>query len=390
MKVMKRLLHNKSIHHVRIISRRQIQAPAFTPIRAFTAFEQCIGNTPLLYLHSASRIAGCNVYAKAEFMNPGGSVKDRAALWMVKEAQRSGELVENEPGIIVEGTAGNTGIGLALVSKIFGYECVIVIPRTQTPEKKDCLRQSGAKLIEVDAVPYKSDNHYTKIAERLAKNLKDTSGKRVLYANQWDNLANQKAHIQGTGPEIWQQTNHRINLFSCAVGTGGTLSGVGKYLRMVTNHDPNVKICLTDPKGAAIYNYYKTGELKAEGSSISEGIGQGRITGQLKGFAPDYAIEVDDIDMMNVIHALQQSDGLMVGLSSGINVAGAIQCAKDFNLKHEDTVVTLLCDLSTRYVTKQFNIPFLESKNLPIPPWYDDEAATKDERLMDALNRSIV
>lgn len=364
--------------------------PTSTPITPFSAFEQCIGNTPLLYLKSASKIAGCNIYGKAEFMNPGGSVKDRAALWMIKEAQENGELIANEPGIIVEGTAGNTGIGLALVSQIFGYECIIVIARTQTVEKKDCLRQAGAKLIEVDAVPYKDDNHYTKIAERLAKNLKETSGKRVLYANQWDNLANQRAHIQGTGPEIWQQTNRRINLFNCAIGTGGTLSGVGKYLKMISNNSDNVKICLTDPKGAAIYRYYQEGVLKSEGSSISEGIGQGRITGQLKDFKPDYQIEIDDLEMMNVIHALQQEDGLMVGLSSGINVAGAIQCAKDFKLSHQDTVVTILCDLSVRYITKQFNIPFLESKNLPTPPWYDEHAATNDERLMEAVNRSFV
>lgn len=317
-------------------------------------------------------------------------MKDRAALWMVREAQKSGELIRNEPGIIVEGTAGNTGIGLALVSQVFGYECVIVIARTQTPEKKDCLRQAGAKLIEVDAVPYRDDNHYTKIAERLAANLKATSGKRVLYANQWDNLANQRAHIQGTGPEIWQQTNGRVNVFSCAVGTGGTLSGVGKYLRMVSNNDENIKICLTDPKGAALYHYFVNGELKADGSSISEGIGQGRITGQLEGFRPDYAIEVDDRDMMNVIHALQETDGLMVGLSSGINVAGAIQVAHDLKLKSEDTVVTMLCDLSVRYITKQFNKPFLESKNLPSPPWYDEQAALKDERLMEAVNKSFV
>ena len=371
------------------LSHRNVAGPTTTPISPYSAFEQCIGNTPLLYLKSASKIAGCNIYGKAEFMNPGGSVKDRAALWMIKEAQESGQLVKNEPGIIVEGTAGNTGIGLALVSQIFGYECIIVIARTQTPEKKDCLRQAGAKLIEVDAVPFRDDNHYTKIAERLAENLRETSGKRVLYANQWDNLANQRAHIQGTGPEIWQQTNRRINIFSCAIGTGGTLSGVGTYLRMVSNNSENIKICLTDPKGASMYRYFKDGELKSEGSSISEGIGQSRITGQLQGFKPDYEIEIDDKDMMNVVHKLQSDDGLMVGLSSGINVAGAIQCAKDFKLSHEDTVVTILCDLSVRYITKQFNLPFLESKNLPTPPWYDENLATKDSKLMEAVERSF-
>eukprot|EP01083_Nonionella_stella_P231043 816187_1 len=345
-----------------------------TPISPFSAFEQCIGNTPLLYLKSASHIAGCNIYGKAEFMNPGGSVKDRAALWIIREAQQQGLLIKNEPGIIVEGTAGNTGIGLALVSAIFGYECIIVIARTQTQEKKDCLRQCGAKLIEVDAVPFSDENHYTKIAERLAENLKKTSGKRVLYANQWDNLANQRAHLQGTGPEIWQQTNHRINVFNCAIGTGGTISGFGKYMKMISNNDPNLKICLTDPKGAGLYRYYKDGVLKSEGSSISEGIGSSRITGQLHGWKPDYQCEIDDQDMMNVIHAIQEQDGLMIGLSSGINVAGSIQLAKDFNLTPYDTVVTVLCDLSVRYSTKQFNIAYLESKNLPRPAWYDEQA----------------
>merc|ERR1712228_491519 len=213
-------------------------------------------------------------------MNPGGSVKDRPALWIVQEAERNNDLIRGEPGIIVEGTAGNTGIGLALTSAVFGYECIIVIARTQTSEKKDCLRQAGAKLIEVDAVPFKDDNHYTKIAERLAVNLTKTSGKRVLYANQWDNLANQRSHSQGTGPEIWQQTQRRINVFNCAMGTGGTLSGVAKYLRSIGTENQNIKICLTDPKGAALYRYYKYGELQSEGSSISEGIGQSRITGQ--------------------------------------------------------------------------------------------------------------
>ena len=308
------------------------------------------------------------------------------------EAQRSGQLKEDEPGIIVEGTAGNTGIGLALVAGTFGYECIIVIARTQTPEKKDLLRQAGAKLIEVDAVPYRDDNHYTKIAQRLADTLRATSGKRVLYANQWDNLANQRAHLQGTGPEIWQQTGGRVNVFNCAVGTGGTLSGVGQYLKMISSDDQNVKVCLTDPRGAAMCSYFTDGTLKAEGSSISEGIGQSRITGQIEhmGFTPDYCVEIGDREMMDTVHALQQEDGLMLGLSSGINVEGAIQCAKHFGLGFKDNVVTILCDLSHRYNTKQFNKPFLESKNLPIPPWYDEHAAKRDPLLMEAVKNSYV
>merc|ERR1712228_65318 len=323
-------------------------------------------------------------------MNPGGSVKDRPALWIVQEAERNNDLIRGEPGIIVEGTAGNTGIGLALTSAVFGYECIIVIARTQTSEKKDCLRQAGAKLIEVDAVPFKDDNHYTKIAERLAVNLTKTSGKRVLYANQWDNLANQRSHSQGTGPEIWQQTQRRINVFNCAMGTGGTLSGVAKYLRSIGTENQNIKICLTDPKGAALYRYYKYGELQSEGSSISEGIGQSRITGQMHGFVPDYQVEIDDEEMMNMLHTLQREDGLMLGLSSGINVAGSIRCAKDLGLGKDDIVVTILCDLSQRYNTKQFNVPFLESKNLQKPSWYDANAASKDEKLQEALNQSFV
>ena len=308
---------------------------------------------------------------------------------MIREAQQSGHLKENEPGIIVEGTAGNTGIGLALVAATFGYECIIVIARTQTPEKKDLLRQAGAKLIEVDAVPYRDDNHYTKIAQRLADQLRSKSGKRVLYANQWDNLANQRAHSQGTGPEIWKQLQGKVSVFNCAVGTGGTLSGVGQYLKGM---DKNIKIALTDPEGAAICSYFRDGTLKAEGSSISEGIGQGRITGQIKNmeFTPDYCVEIGDKNMMTTIHNLQIEDGLMLGLSSGINVAGAIQCAKYFGLGSNDNVVTILCDLSHRYSTKQFNKPFLESKNLPIPPWYDEQAADRDPLMMEAVKNSFV
>ena len=211
-----------------------------------------------------------------------------------------------------------------------------------------------------------------------------------MYANQWDNLANQRSHSQGTGPEIWQQTQRRINVFNCAMGTGGTLSGVAKYLRGIATENQQIKICLTDPKGAALYRYYQDGELKSEGSSISEGIGQSRITGQMKGFVPDYQTEIDDEEMMKMIHTLQREDGLMVGLSSGINVAGSIRCAKDLGLGKEEIVVTILCDLSQRYITKQFNVPFLESKHLPTPPWYDTSAAMKDKELMDALNKSFV
>ena len=311
--------------------------------------------------------------------------------WMIREAIASGELVEGEPGLVVEGTAGNTGIGLALAARVFGFECVIVIARTQTSEKKDLLRQCGAKLIEVDAVPFSDDNHYTKGAQRLADELRaasrSTGGPRVLYADQWDNLANQRSHAQGTGPEIWRQTGGQLAVFNCAVGTGGTLSGVGEYLRSV---DAAVQVWLTDPKGAAMYWHYAEGVLRAEGSSISEGIGQGRVTGQLRDFAPDAQMQIDDRDMMHTLHALQQEDGLMLGLSSGINVAGAVQCAKRLGLGAHDSVATILCDLSHRYATKQFNKAFLESKNLPTPPWYDENAVGKDETLLEALRKATV
>jgi cysteine synthase A len=325
-------------------------------------FVDSIGKTPLIKLVKASEETGCTILGKAEFLNPGGSVKDRAAKYMVLAAEQAGIL---EPGgLIVEGTAGNTGIGLALVGNARGYRTLIMMPNTQTQEKKDALRLCGAKLQEVPAVPYKDPNNYVHVAERTATELAKTEPHGVLYANQWDNPANREGHIASTGPEIWEQTDGQVDAFICAVGTGGTLSGVSEYLKQ---QNPNIITAAADPMGAAIFSWIKTGELKSEGSSISEGIGQGRITGNLKDANIDDAFCIPDQEMMLVCFDLLLNEGLLMGGSSGINVAGAIQLAK--KLGPGKTIVTILCDSGSRYQSKLYNPAFLESKDLPLPPW---------------------
>ena len=325
-------------------------------------FVDSVGNTPLIKLKRASELTGCTILGKAEFLNPGGSVKDRAAKFMVLDAERRGVL---EPGgLIVEGTAGNTGIGLALVGRSRGYRTLILMPNTQSQEKKDMLRLCGAELREVPAVPYKDPNNYVHIAARTAKELEATEPHGVLYANQWDNHANRDGHAASTGPEIWQQTDGKVDGFICAVGTGGTLAGVSAYLK---ERNPRVVTAAADPMGACIYSWIKTGELKGSGSSISEGIGQGRVTGNLEGAKIDDAIQIPDAEMLPVLYDLLQHEGLLLGGSTGINVAGAIRLAQQ--LGRGKTIVTVLCDSGARYQSKLFNPEFLKAKGLPLPPW---------------------
>ncbi len=323
---------------------------------------EAIGNTPLIKLRKASELTGCNILGKAEFMNPGQSVKDRAALFIIREAMKSGALKPG--GTIVEGTAGNTGIGLTLVANALGIKTVIVIPETQAEEKKDALRQMGAELIEVPAVPYKNPNNYVKYSGRLAAKM------GAVWANQFDNLANRKAHIETTAPEVWSQTNGKVSGFVCAVGSGGTLAGVSLALKAKSK---DVKIAIADPMGAALYNYYKTGELKSEGSSITEGIGQGRITANLEGAVVDEAYQIEDSQAYEIVYDLLQHEGLNLGGSSGVNVAGAMALAKQLGPGH--TIVTILCDYGTRYASKQFNAQFMRSKNLPVPEWLENKSA---------------
>lgn len=323
-----------------------------------------IGNTPLLRLRRASELTGCEILAKAEFMNPGQSVKDRAALYIVRDAEQKGLL--RPGGRIVEGTAGNTGIGLAMVGKALGYRCTIVIPRTQSQEKKDAIRLYGAELVEVDAVPYANENNYVKYSGRLAAELDAREPAGAVWANQFDNVANRQAHVHGTGPEIWRQTEGKVDGFICAVGSGGTLAGVADALRA---HKPDVVIGLADPHGAALYSYYTDGELKAEGGSISEGIGQGRITANLEGLKIDRAYRISDEEMLLAIYDLLEFEGLVMGGSTGINVAGAIRLAKDLGPGH--TIVTVLCDHGQRYQSKIFNPEFLRDKGLPVPSWLE-------------------
>ncbi len=318
-----------------------------------------IGNTPLIRLRKASELTGCTILGKAEFMNPGQSVKDRAALFIIRDAIARGELKPG--GTIVEGTAGNTGIGITVVANAMGFKSVIVIPETQSQEKKDALRQLGAKLVEVPAVPYKNPNNYVKYSGRLAKALGG------VWANQFDNVANREAHIQTTAPEIWTQTDGKIDGFVCAVGSGGTLAGVSIGLK---ERNKNIKIALADPMGAALYSYYKTGELKSEGSSITEGIGQGRITKNLEGLTLDDAFQVHDNEAIQIAFDLLEHEGLCMGGSTGVNVAGAMKLAKQLGPGH--TIVTILCDYGTRYASKLFNPDFLRSKNLPVPAWLED------------------
>jgi cysteine synthase A len=325
-------------------------------------FLDAIGNTPLIHLRKASAATGCRILGKAEFLNPGGSVKDRAALAIVQDAQAKGRL--RPGGIIVEGTAGNTGIGLALVANALGYRTVIVIPETQSQEKKDMLRLCGADLREVAAVPYRDPNNYIHVSERLADELAGREPNGAIWANQFDNVANRDGHYRTTGPEIWQQTDGTVDGFTCAVGTGGTLAGVGLALK---ERNPKVRIALADPLGAALYSYYKHGELKAEGSSITEGIGQGRITANIEGAPIDEAFQIPDEEALPIVFELLREEGLCLGGSSGINVAGAIRLARQLGPGH--TIVTVLADSGTRYLSKLFNPAFLRSKNLPTPSW---------------------
>jgi cysteine synthase len=327
-------------------------------------FLESIGNTPLIRLARASDETGCEILGKAEFLNPGSSVKDRAALYIVRDAEERGVL---EPGgVIVEGTAGNTGIGLALVANAKGYRTVIVIPETQSQEKKDMLRLCGAEVREVPAVPYKDPNNYVKLSGRLAEELAQSEPHGAIWANQFDNVANRHGHYMTTGPEIWRQTDGKVDAFICAVGTGGTLAGVGMYLK---ERNPNVRIGIADPMGAALYHYYKHGELKAEGESITEGIGQGRITANLEGAPVDDAYRIRDEEALPIAFDLLKHEGLCLGGSSGINVAGAIRLARDLGPGH--TIVTVLCDFGTRYQSKMFNPTFLREKGLPTPDWLE-------------------
>jgi cysteine synthase A len=321
-----------------------------------------IGDTPLIRLRRASELTGCEILGKAEFMNPGQSVKDRAALFMIQDHIAAGRL--RPGGVIVEGTAGNTGIGLAMVGKALGYRCVIVIPRTQSQEKKDAIRLYGAELVEVDAVPYSNPMNYVKYSGRLAKELDAKEPGGAVWANQFDNVANREAHLRTTGPEIWAQTDGRVDGFICAVGSGGTLAGVAQALR---ERKPDVQIGLADPHGAALYNWYTDGELKSEGTSISEGIGQGRITANLVGLTVDRPYRISDEEMLETIYDLVEHEGLVMGGSTGVNVAGAIRMAKDMGPGH--TIVTVLCDHGQRYQSKIFDPIFLKEKGLPPPPW---------------------
>jgi len=327
-------------------------------------FTDAVGNTPLIRLRKASELTGCTVLGKAEFLNPGGSVKDRAAKYMILDAEERGDLKPG--GVVVEGTAGNTGIGLALVGNARGYRTVILMPDTQSQEKKDMLRLCGALLRCVPAVPFKDPNHYVKQAERLAALLAKSEPNGVLYANQWDNPSNRNGHVRSTGPEIWQQTDGVVDGFTCAIGTGGTLAGVGEFLK---SQNPDVRIVAADPMGAAMYHWIKHGKLESEGSSISEGIGQGRVTGNIDGAPIDDAYQIPDPEWLPIVFDLLEHEGLCLGGSSGINVASAIRLAKDLGPGH--TVVTVLADYGTRYQSKLFNPEFLRAKGLPVPGWLD-------------------
>ena len=324
-----------------------------------------IGNTPLIRLQRASEETGCEILGKAEFLNPGQSVKDRAALGIVRDAEAKGLLKPG--GTIVEGTAGNTGIGLALVGGALGYRVVIVMPRTQSQEKKDAVKLFGAELIEVDALPYKNPNNYVHYSRRLAEELAATETNGAIWANQFDNVANRQAHIDTTGPEIYDQLDGKIDGFICAVGSGGTVGGISMALKA---RNPDIQIGIADPGGAALYEYYKNGELKSEGTSMTEGIGQGRITANLEDVIVDHAYRVTDTEALNVIYQLIEEEGMCLGGSAGINVAGAIKLAKD--LGPGKTIVTMLCDYGNRYQGKMFNPAFLRSKDLPVPSWMEE------------------
>jgi cysteine synthase A len=331
---------------------------------------EAIGNTPLIRLERVSAATGCTILGKAEFMNPGQSVKDRAALFIIQDAVKRGEL--RPGGVIVEGTAGNTGIGLALVGNAMGFRSVIVIPETQSQEKKDTLRLCGAELIEVPAVPYSNPNNYVKLSGRVAAQVAKTEKNGAIWANQFDNVANRQGHIETTGPEIWNQTDGKVDGFVCAVGSGGTLAGVGMALKARSG---DVRIALADPMGAALYSYYTTGTLKSQGSSITEGIGQGRITKNLENAPIDTAFQIPDAEALPIIFDLLEHEGLCVGGSSGINIAGAVRLAKELGPGH--TIVTILADYGTRYQSKLFNPHFLREKSLPVPEWLERKSTIK-------------
>ena len=327
-------------------------------------FADTVGNTPLIRLRRVSEETGCEILGKAEFLNPGGSVKDRAALFMIKDAEARGTLKPG--GLIVEGTAGNTGIGLALCGNAAGYRTLIVIPETQSQEKKDMLRLCGAELMEVPAVPFKDPNNYVHVAERTALEKAESEPNGVLYANQWDNTANRQAHYEGTGPEIWEQTDSKLDAFICSIGTGGTVAGVSMFMK---EKNPDIRIGIADPMGANMFSYFSTGELKGEGDSITEGIGQGRITGNLEGIVVDEPFQIPDEEALPYVFDLLKHEGLCLGGSSGINIAGAVRLAKQLGPGH--TIVTILADYGTRYQSKLFNPAFLKEKGLPVPDWME-------------------
>lgn len=329
-----------------------------------------IGNTPLIKLKAVSQLTGCTIYGKAEFLNPGQSVKDRPALFMVQDALKRG--LVREGGVIVEGTAGNTGIGIALVCSALGLKCVIVIPETQSQEKKDALRQMGAKLVEVPAVPFSNENNYAKVAKRLALELNKTEKGGAFFANQFDNIVNRQAHIETTAYEIYRDLGEKLDGFICAVGSGGTLAGTAMGLRA---RHPRVKIGIADPHGAALHSFYTDGVLKSEGSSITEGIGQGRITANLQGFTPDYSFRISDHEAFPYLWQLMEEEGLMLGTSSAINVLGAVKMAQ--TMGRGKTIVTLLCDYGSRYASKLYNPEFLREKGLPLPRFLQDTSTHK-------------
>ncbi len=335
-----------------------------------------VGNTPLIRLNRVSELTGCEIWGKAEFLNPGQSVKDRAALYIIRDAERRGLLKPG--GTIVEGTAGNTGIGLTVVGNALGYRSVIVIPETQSQEKKDTLRLNGAEVIEVPALPYKNPNNYIKLSGRLAEKLSNELEGGAVWANQFDNVANRQAHIEGTAPEILEQTGGRLDGFICAVGTGGTLGGMSLGLKQA---NPDIRIGLADPEGAALFSWYTTGELKSEGNSITEGIGQGRITGNLEGVIVDHAYRISDAEALPYVYDLIAHEGLTLGGSSAINIAGAVRMARE--LGPGKTIVTILADYGYRYQSKLFNPAFLKSKNLPVPAWLEREAGIDIKSVME-------
>ncbi len=331
-------------------------------MRTSSDLADAIGQTPLLRLRRASEETGCNILGKCEFLNPGQSVKDRAALYIIRDAVARGQLLPG--GTIVEGTAGNTGIGLALVGASMGFRTVIVIPETQSQEKKDMLRLAGAELVQVPAAPYRNPNNYVRYSGRLAEELARTEPNGAIWANQFDNIANRQAHIETTGPEVWEQTQGKVDGFICAVGSGGTLAGVAMALQ-----PKGVKIGLADPEGAALHSFYTSGMLDSPGSSITEGIGQGRITANLEGFKPDFSYRIPDAEALPIVFDLLQEEGLCMGGSTGVNIAGAIRMAREMGPGH--TIVTILCDYGSRYQSKLYNPAFLKEKGLPVPEWLD-------------------